>query len=196
MTYISKTNGKLTVGNTFHDSSRGQRIVLRLPRGVEVEFEVPEHSRNAPRGDLIIQHTKDLKLQFYSDSQALDALQALAIVVNEALRQVKHRLGEQTQDLEEWEKAVIARDKQCVRCGATERLNACHIEPKNVAPELQFYVGNGVTFCDYCLREWRKECGDTGGRKGYLCWWLYTTAPKQRNESGELDDWIENSGIF
>lgn len=194
-TYKSNKSGNVTMGNTFHDVPKGQMIALRFSRGVEVEFKAPEHLRKRIKAGTdyrIIERTKELFLQFRTDAEALDALETMSFVVNEALRQVKMRLGEQTKDLNEWTKAVKERDQQCVRCGAKKPLNACYIESPKIYPELQYYVGNGITLCDDCKKDWYK--GDEGARKGYLHWWLSQTTPEHRLE--ELDDWMKKSGIF
>lgn len=51
----------------------------------------------------------------------------------------------------EWAAAVIARDPQCVECGhqgsADNPLQADHIEPVSVSPELALDLSNGQTLC-------------------------------------------------
>lgn len=51
-----------------------------------------------------------------------------------------------------WRKAVIERDKCCVKCGSKEKLVAHHIKPFAQYPELRLDVDNGVTLCELCHR--------------------------------------------
>ena len=49
-----------------------------------------------------------------------------------------------------WSCSVILRDKACIRCGATENLQAHHIIEYANHPELALDLGNGVTLCPPC----------------------------------------------
>jgi len=49
-----------------------------------------------------------------------------------------------------WALAVMKRDKRCVRCGATERLQAHHIKHWKNHPESRYDIDNGATLCVYC----------------------------------------------
>ncbi|MDR1218262.1 MAG: HNH endonuclease [Treponema sp.] len=53
-----------------------------------------------------------------------------------------------------WRGAVFRRDNyECQICHRTfpaEELEAHHIKPFSVAPELQFFVDNGLTLCHSC----------------------------------------------
>lgn len=61
-----------------------------------------------------------------------------------------------------WRESVLIRDGyKCVWCGSTENLEADHIKPKSVFPDLMYEVGNGRTLCNPCHRK-----TDTYGRKG------------------------------
>lgn len=52
-----------------------------------------------------------------------------------------------------WRLSVLIRDgHKCVRCGATEQLDADHIQPQALYPELRFDVNNGRTLCRPCHR--------------------------------------------
>lgn len=53
-------------------------------------------------------------------------------------------------ELNDFSKAVIARDKKCVQCGATARLQADHIKPFILYPELRTDLSNGRTLCRPC----------------------------------------------
>lgn len=53
-------------------------------------------------------------------------------------------------DYGKWALAVLKRDKRCVRCGATNRLQAHHIKHWKAFPEHRHDVDNGVTLCVYC----------------------------------------------
>lgn len=50
----------------------------------------------------------------------------------------------------QWALAVMKRDKKCVRCGATENLQAHHVKHWKKCPEKRFDVENGATLCVYC----------------------------------------------
>jgi len=51
----------------------------------------------------------------------------------------------------EWKKAVLDRDNDtCQKCGTTENLEAHHILPWALFPELRFEVENGITLCEGC----------------------------------------------
>ena len=50
-----------------------------------------------------------------------------------------------------WRKSVFERDNcECVWCGATENLNADHIKPYSLYPELRYEVSNGRVLCEEC----------------------------------------------
>lgn len=50
-----------------------------------------------------------------------------------------------------WRSAVIERDKfTCIWCGGKERLQADHIKPFSLFPELRFAIDNGRTLCFSC----------------------------------------------
>ena len=49
-----------------------------------------------------------------------------------------------------WSCNVILRDKACVRCGATEKLQAHHVREYSSHPELALDLDNGVTLCPPC----------------------------------------------
>jgi len=49
-----------------------------------------------------------------------------------------------------WVVAVIKRDKKCVRCGRTDKLQAHHIKHWKKHPELRLKLDNGVALCLWC----------------------------------------------
>lgn len=50
-----------------------------------------------------------------------------------------------------WRRAVLKRDNyECVLCGSDERLEADHIRPWSLFPELRYNVDNGRTLCHSC----------------------------------------------
>ena len=54
-------------------------------------------------------------------------------------------------NLYNWRQAVLKRDKYtCVWCGAIELLQADHIKPLTLYPELKTDVNNGRTLCISC----------------------------------------------
>lgn len=76
-----------------------------------------------------------------------------------------HRVRESAK-YKQWRKDVFIRDGYtCQHCGAVGgMLNAHHIKPFSVFPELRFDVSNGITLCKQCHielhrreREWEKK---------------------------------------
>lgn len=76
-----------------------------------------------------------------------------------------HRLRESSK-YHQWRNEVFARDKYtCQKCGQTGGvLNAHHIKPFSIYPDLRFDIGNGITLCKKCHielhrieREWNKS---------------------------------------
>lgn len=50
-----------------------------------------------------------------------------------------------------WRKAVFKRDNYtCVKCGKKGNINADHIKPFSIFPELRFDINNGQTLCIEC----------------------------------------------
>ena len=59
-----------------------------------------------------------------------------------------------------WSKVIIARDKKCVICGSTKKLEADHIKPVLYFPELAYEPSNGRVLCKDC----HKKTDTYGGR--------------------------------
>lgn len=55
-----------------------------------------------------------------------------------------------TAPYQEWRKAIIERDKKCVLCGSRKRLEADHIEPRALRPDLALDLSNGRALCHDC----------------------------------------------
>jgi len=56
-------------------------------------------------------------------------------------------------DLRKWRVKVLKRDDhECQMCGVTERLEAHHIRPKALYPELALQPTNGAALCFVCHR--------------------------------------------
>jgi len=51
----------------------------------------------------------------------------------------------------EWALAVKKRDKSCVICGETKRLNAHHMFPREIK-ETRWLLENGISLCPGCHR--------------------------------------------
>lgn len=51
-----------------------------------------------------------------------------------------------------WSINVRKRDKICSKCGTKKKLEAHHIYPKSIYPNLAFRLDNGVTLCKFCHR--------------------------------------------
>ena len=61
----------------------------------------------------------------------------------------------------DWKAQVFVRDNRlCVLCGSGDRIEADHIKPFSVYPELRFEVSNGRTLCQECHKK-----TDTYGNK-------------------------------
>ena len=64
-----------------------------------------------------------------------------------------------------WRKSVLERDNYiCIWCGLSENLQADHIKPFALYPELRFAIDNGRTLCREChnttnsfLNRWQKQ---------------------------------------
>ena len=72
-----------------------------------------------------------------------------------------------SKEYRDWRKAVLQRDKYtCMHCGLHNddtELNAHHIKPFSIYPELRFDIDNGLTLCRNCHinvhkteREWER----------------------------------------
>ncbi|MBA7526536.1 hypothetical protein ES705_18698 [subsurface metagenome] len=54
-------------------------------------------------------------------------------------------------NLQQWQKAVLERDDHtCQNCGSRLHLEAHHIKPIGIYPELALEVDNGKTLCSNC----------------------------------------------
>lgn len=54
----------------------------------------------------------------------------------------------------DWKAGVFVRDnRQCVICGSMDRIEADHIKPFSVYPDLRFNISNGRTLCHTCHRK-------------------------------------------
>lgn len=62
----------------------------------------------------------------------------------------EHPRRKQAAELLRWARAVILRDKACIRCGASEKLQAHHVEPYAEHPERRLDVDNGAALCPVC----------------------------------------------
>lgn len=78
---------------------------------------------------------------------------------------ISHRIRESS-EYKQWRKSVFIKDKYtCQHCGKTGRnLNAHHIKPFSLYPDMRFDVNNGTTLCRECHikihkteREWNKS---------------------------------------
>ena len=64
----------------------------------------------------------------------------------------------------EWRKSVLERDNYtCIWCGSKKKLNADHIKPYSLYPELRYELSNGRTLCEECHKK-----TDTYGKKAVI----------------------------
>ena len=60
----------------------------------------------------------------------------------------------QTKEYRQWREAVGNRDKwECIECGAKAQLQADHIKPYILYPELRYDISNGRILCIYCHKK-------------------------------------------
>lgn len=53
-----------------------------------------------------------------------------------------------------WRKSVVERDNYtCIWCGSKEKIQADHIKPFGLYPELRFAIDNGRTLCEECHKK-------------------------------------------
>lgn len=78
---------------------------------------------------------------------------------------ISHRIRESS-EYKQWRKSVFIKDKYtCQHCGKTGgNLNAHHIKPFSLYPDMRFDINNGITLCRECHikihkteREWNKS---------------------------------------
>jgi len=66
-----------------------------------------------------------------------------------------------------WRKAVFERDKdKCIWCGSNKEIQADHIKPFALFPELRFAIDNGRTLCEDCHRNTNTWGGNSKITKG------------------------------
>ena len=85
---------------------------------------------------------------------------------------------EQKAKLKEWADTIKQRDKNCVICHKTERLNAHHIIPKEIK-ELKFDLMNGISLCPNHHR-FSREISPHQNPFAFMLW-LEKNRPKQFN---------------
>ena len=71
----------------------------------------------------------------------------------------ENRLIRNSSSMKQWRKAVFERDEyKCRMCGKKGgKLNAHHIKPFSLYPDLRFDVNNGITLCRQCHIELHKS---------------------------------------
>jgi hypothetical protein len=60
-----------------------------------------------------------------------------------------------SREVARWRRLVIKRDGKCIECGSKEKLEAHHIVPWLIAPELRTDIQNGEALCQKCHSEKR-----------------------------------------
>jgi 5-methylcytosine-specific restriction endonuclease McrA len=93
------------------------------------------------------------------DLSFLDCIKTMDVDISietSGSRRDRHVMG-----YKKWRQAVFTRDNfRCQHCGSEEHLEAHHIKPFSVAPELMYVVENGLTLCAECHKK-----TDSYGRK-------------------------------
>lgn len=73
-----------------------------------------------------------------------------------------YKQGHSTTEIEEWRNKVFARDNytcQCCGYDKGKKLNAHHLNSKNMFPEQIYIVENGITLCKNCHKEFHHLYG-------------------------------------
>jgi predicted restriction endonuclease len=102
----------------------------------------------------------DIDIPGYIDLSSLDCIKRIDI--NMAIETASSKRDRNVMGYKKWRNAVFTRDNfRCQECGSKENLEAHHIKPFSVAPELMYIVENGLTLCHECHMK-----TDSYGRRG------------------------------
>ena len=91
-----------------------------------------------------------------------------------------------TKEDKEWAQQVKERDKSCIICGQTERLNAHHLIPREIE-EFKHDLDNGVSLCPSHHRFSRRLSAHQNPIAFII--WLEENRPRQLNKI--IDKWKE-----
>jgi hypothetical protein len=65
-----------------------------------------------------------------------------------------YRIIRKSKEYDLWRTAVFIRDNRtCIWCGSKDKIEADHIKPFSLFPELRFAIDNGRTLCHDCHRK-------------------------------------------
>lgn len=99
-------------------------------------------------------------------------------------------------EYKQWRESVFKRDKYtCIKCGDNRghNLNADHIKPFSLFPELRLVLENGRTLCESCHR--KTETWGRGSRK--LVWQKNLKNLKsQKNQVGVEKEKVLEEGLY
>lgn len=101
--------------------------------------------------EAIFQYAKDGTVaELHGD--ALMAFEFIKISLDEQIAAFSNHKQRQSTEYRQWRKSVFERDNYtCQVCGVSGgELNAHHIKPFSVYPDLRFDVSNGLTLCKQC----------------------------------------------
>jgi 5-methylcytosine-specific restriction endonuclease McrA len=86
------------------------------------------------------------------DLSFLDCIKSIDI--NMPIETASSKRDRNVMGYKKWRKAVFTRDDfKCQNCGSKKNLEAHHIEPFSVSPDLMYIVDNGLTLCKDCHKK-------------------------------------------
>lgn len=82
---------------------------------------------------------------------------------------LKREQARKSLEYKQWRRAVFKKDKyECVQCGNNRTIQADHIKPWSLFPELRFDVKNGRTLCESCHKKTFSYLNSKMNRESFL----------------------------
>jgi len=134
----------------------------RIWKGKTIPNEVKDKMSRTKKGKVFTdEHRKNLSIAFKGRVLSLEARHNMAIAhMGDKSSFWKGGLTKKSEDIRkspeysQWRREVFHRDNyKCVECGAGENIQADHIKPFSLFPELRFDINNGRTLCKSCHKE-------------------------------------------